>query len=485
MKIIYLFIVFTLLNSQSAFSRTNNFGKLFVDSLRSKHRHTCLKDAERQLLIENINKEANTKIRKQANYTDKIYVETVTLQNISEIIQAIIQTEKDINKFENNKNKYDSLEKLHLFIERFSKQYPNEIRITLLNYLNNTNNWIAPKYRVLGRLLGGTDDSFSNINDTLLNKYITLYRKLSHERRKENKRMPPNFKGDRPVEQLTFAVENCLQEYSKTAPLPMLEEMLKQETNAAMKEVLLFGVGQQPSDKAAKLYAKYKIKFYGNNLETRQEIKNFKKKCMRYEKWNKRLKAAGYDKKKAEKQFKAEVDAMKQKLKSINYNNPKDILQSPELLHQAEDLAGEKPQSGIYPDRYLKPIKRNPVPECKKAYWQILQRTPDEKKYKIEPKIALVYGKAYGKVMSKEDVSKVIDYMNKQKSFKLIELMGSVLGKEPKVYKKLGSMNIIEGIRFPARKEIIQEFYKNKDKIKDNFIKKGIIEMAEDNGVAK
>ena len=48
---------------------------------------------------------------------------------------------------------------------------------------------------------------------------------------------------------------------------------------------------------------------------------------------------------------------------------------------------------------------------------------------------------------------------------------------------KNGTMGIIEGIRWPARKEIIQEFYKNKDKIKDRFIRKGFIEMAEKNGV--
>jgi len=69
-------------------------------------------------------------------------------------------------------------------------------------------------------------------------------------------------------------------------------------------------------------------------------------------------------------------------------------------------------------------------------------------------------------------------------SFKLIELMGNVLGKDPKIYKKNGSMSIIEGIRWPPRKEIIEEFYKNKDKIKDRFMRKGFVEMAEKNGVA-
>jgi len=313
---------------------------------------------------------------------------------------------------------------------------------------------------------------------------MELYRKLVNKHF-ENQRNNLSEKEEQPISDLTKSVRHCLQTTFSETPLPELEKHLEKEKNRHLIGVILFGVRHQPSDKAYEIFAKY----YPNSVhhttksEIRGMIQAFHRTCMKYEKWNKRLKAAGYDKQKAEKQFKAEVEAIKQKLKSINYNNPKDILRLPELLHQAEDLAGEKPQSGMYPDRYLKSIKRNPVPECKEAYWEILQRDPDEEKYKIEPEISVAFGESYGKVMTKEDVPKVINYMNKARSLKLLMLIGNVLGKDPKVYKTAAVMGIIEGIRRPDRKEILQEFYKNKDKVKDRFMRKVFIEMAEKMGV--
>jgi len=262
--------------------------------------------------------------------------------------------------------------------------------------------------------------------------------------------------------------------------------MLQHETNAATIYVLLYGVITQPSDKAYDIYAKYypKTAEHSTKGEIRGNLRRFHRKCMRYENWNKRLKDTGYDKKKAETQYKKEIAEMKTKLESFPISNPNKLLEFPELLEKAEVLNNENPHYGIYPPNFLKPIVQNPVPECKEAYWEILQRDPDEDKYKIENNISTTFGKAYGKIMTKEDVPKVIDYINKQKSFKLIMLMENVLGKDPKKYKTNGTIGIVEGIRKGKRKNIIAEFYKNRDKIKDRTMRKGFVEMAEKNGVA-
>ncbi len=487
MKIICLFIIFTLLSSFSAFSQTNNFGKLFVNSLQAGNVDNRLRDIDKELLIENINKNITANLREQTNHTGKIDVGIVATQNISKIIHAIIETEKDIYKSEGNKYKYkiNAVDNICFFAKRFSKLYPHETSVVLLDYLNDTNNWKVPTYLVLSYSLSGVDDNLSG-EPQIISQYLAIFRLLSNTTQEGyflNK-----FKSGEipPVDKLNCSVRNCLQSFFAQTPLPEIEALLQHETNTAIIEILLFGVQMQPSDKAYEIYKKYypKTAKYSTKSEISGMIKSFRQKCMQYENWNKRLKGAGYDKKKAEKQFKEEVAVVKTKLESFSYDNPKKLLELPELLQKAEDLTGEKPQSGMFPDRYLKPIKQKPAPECKEAYWQILQRNPDEDKYKIENNISATFGEAYGKVMTKEDVPKVIDYMNKQKSFKLIELMGNVLGKNPKIYKKNGTMGIVEGIRWPARKEIIQEFYKNKDKIKDKSMRKGFIEMAEKAGVA-
>jgi len=404
-----------------------------------------------------------------------------------EIIQSLlgafneIYNDEELHKcrIKRDSNNRSDTFRLRVFAGKYAKQNSLILQKKLLPLVSNTNNWINSKAYILSDLIGNTYRT--PIKEPELQKeYMEIYRKLV---KKYNEKHLPRDK-KKPASELHSSVYNCLQTTFSQMPLPELEKLLESEQNRFLASIILFGVGQQPSDKASEIYTKYKRKFCGNGPGTREQIYHFKQKCLKYENWNKRLKAAGYDKQKAEKQYKSEVATMDKMLKSIPLNNPKVILTLPEKLQQAEDLAGENPESGMFPDRYLKPIVQNPVPECKDAYWEILQRDPDEEKYKIENNISATLGEAYGKVMTKEDVPKVIDYMNKQKSFKLIELMENVIGKDPEKYKKNGTVGIVEGIRKGKRKNIIQEFYKNKDKINDRSMRKGFIEMAEKNGVA-
>ena len=212
--------------------------------------------------------------------------------------------------------------------------------------------------------------------------------RIHYAKQIEYKSLPPNYHGEKPVNNLWRAVNIRLEEYSKTAPLPQLEELLQQETNTAIIEVLLFGVRHQPSDKAYEIYKKYypKTVKYSTKGEIRVKINAFRGLCDEYKRWDKRLKAAGYDKQKAETQFKKEIAEMKTKLKSFPLNDPSKLPVFLKLLQKAEELNNENPHYGFYVPNYLKPINQKPVTECKEAYWQILQRNPDEKNMKSNQK---------------------------------------------------------------------------------------------------
>ena len=138
-------------------------------------------------------------------------------------------------------------------------------------------------------------------------------------------------------------------------------------------------------------------------------------------------------KKKAEEQYKAKVDLMKKTLSEWPLDNPDKVLQYPEKLREAEDLSKEKPRAPIHPIRFLENVKRNPHPECKEAYWRILQRKPyDENKYKVETFIAGAFGEAYGKVMSEDDVDIVNQFCQRYKEFKDPDIRRHLLEMAPR-----------------------------------------------------
>ena len=500
MKSFYLFIILisSLIFSFNVIANEKGtYISNFFKQNQAFHKEDRISQSVEKAISIELEKRLPKQLLERTDLTNNLSMSSETEKYTDEIVQSLINAYKEIyddeiyhkrcRKGDKDEIYVIDIGRLESFAGRYSENNPIILHKLLLPILSDTNNWKRPTAYILTYLIGGTSDTAIE-NSNLRNKYMVFYRKLDEKYQEINKRYKLQPWGKkrkiiRPVDDLRGSIWICLQKTFSEMPLPELEKLLENEQNRYLIEILLFGVRKQPSDKAYEIFAKYypKSVTHSSKSEIRGMIQAFHRTCMKYEKWNKRLKAAGYDKQKAEKQFKAEVEAIKQKLKSINYNNPKDILRLPELLHQAEDLAGEKPQSGMYPDRYLKPIKRNPVSECKEAYWQILQREPDEEKYKIEPEISVAFGEAYGKVMTKEDVPKVINYMNEARSLKLLMLIGNVLGKDPKVYKTAAVMGIVGGIR--KRKDIIAKFYKNRDKIKDRFMRKGFIEMAEKNGV--
>ena len=489
-KIIIVLMVGIVFSFTVTASGNNTFISNFFKQYQARTKKSKISQRVKNVISAEFEKNLPKQLLQRTDITNKIVMTSETENYTDEIIQSFLGTFDEIyddEKYHKCRIKTDSDRRdmfiVQLLAGKYAKQNSLILQKSLLPLVSNTNNWRSPKAYILSDLIGNIYRT--PIKDPgLLSEYMEAYRNLAIKDR-DNQKLRMSWKDRKSVCDLEKGVRHCLQTTFSQMSLPELEKLLEKENNSYLANIIiLFGVGQQPSDKAAEVYAKYKRKFYGNDLGVREEIYHFKQKCMKYEKWNNRLKSAGYDKQKAEKQYKYEVAAMDKMLKSIPLNNPKVILTLPEKLHKAEDLAGENPESGMFPDRYLKPIVQNPVPECKDAYWQILQRDPDEDKYKIENNISATLGEAYGKVMTKEDVPKVIDYMNKQKSFKLIELMENVIGKDPKKYKKNGTIGIVEGIRKGRRKDIIAEFYKNREKIKDRSMRKGFIEMAEKNGVA-
>jgi len=484
-KIIIVLMVGIVFSFSVTASGNNNFISNFFKQYQAHNKNNKISQRVKNVISAEFEKNLPKQLLRKTDITNKVVMTLVNEENANEIVKSLIRAFDEIYDDEkshechikrDSNNRSDTF-KFEVFAGKYAEQNPLILQKELLPLISNTNNWNAPMAYILRSLL---DDSAIE-NPELQKEYMEIYQKLVIKR---NEKHLPREKIN-PVIELHNAVYNCLQATFSQMPLPELEKLLEKEQNRFLASIMLFGVGEQPSEKASEIYSKYMRKFFGYGLGTREKIEGFRELCDEYKKWNKRLEAAGYDKKKAEKQYKSGVAVMDKMLKSIPLNNSKEILQLPEKLHKAEELAGENPESGMFPERYLKPIKQKPVPECKEAYWQILQRNPDEGKYKIEPKIALAFGEAFGKIMTKEDVPRAINFINKSKSLKLLILMEKLLGKDPNNYKTLAVTGIIEGIRCPPRKEIIQEFYKNRDKIKDKSMRKSFIEIAKKNGVAK
>ena len=305
MKFYYLFITLTssLFFSFSAIANeNNNFISNFFKQYQARNRSNKISQRVKNVLAAEFDKKLPKQLLQRTDITNNFIMFFEIKKNNDTIVQSLVSAFTNIyNEKKYLERYYDRSRKeqwdmfnLESFAWRYAEQNPLILQKELLPLISNTNNWNAPMAYILRSLL---DDSA--IEDPELQKeYMEIYKKLV---KKYNEKHLPREK-KKPVSELHSSVYNCLQTTFSQMPLPELEKLLESEQNRFLASIILYGVRQQPSDKASEIYSKYMRKFFGYGLGTREKIKNFKKKCLKYKNWNKRLKAAGYDKPKAGKQ---------------------------------------------------------------------------------------------------------------------------------------------------------------------------------------
>ena len=79
--------------------------------------------------------------------------------------------------------------------------------------------------------------------------------------------------------------------------------------------------------------------------------------------------------------------------------------------------------------------------------------------------------------MTEEDLPRAFDYMNNQRSFKLIDLL-SFHKDTPPLAHKYASMAMVQGIVKSDRTNMVVYFIKRYKKIKDPDLRRGLLEMA-------
>ncbi|RLD12082.1 MAG: hypothetical protein DRI44_01900 [Chlamydiae bacterium] len=154
-------------------------------------------------------------------------------------------------------------------------------------------------------------------------------------------------------------------------------------------------------------------------------------------------------------------------------------------LKNAQELAEKYPESRLYfhTGDCTRKIVKEAKPRFKEVYWQYMNgKQEDNQENKLAQIIAGTAGAAFGKVMTEEDLPRAFDYVNKQRSFKLIDLL-SFYKKTPPLAHKSASISMLLELSRNNRTNMVVYFIKRYKKIKDPQLRRGFLEMAPEFGL--
>jgi len=154
-------------------------------------------------------------------------------------------------------------------------------------------------------------------------------------------------------------------------------------------------------------------------------------------------------------------------------------------LKNAQELTEKYPKGYRYfhTGDCTRKIVKEAKPEFKEVYWQYMnEKQEDNQEDKLAQIIAGTAGAAFGKVMTEEDLPRAFDYVNKQRSFKLIDLL-SFYKKTPPLAHKSASISMLLELSRNNRTNLVVYFIKRYKKIKDPQLRRGFLEMAPEFGL--
>ena len=122
-------------------------------------------------------------------------------------------------------------------------------------------------------------------------------------------------------------------------------------------------------------------------------------------------------------------------------------------------------------------INKEAKPELKEAYWSYLNTAEEKDESEFDMYLVMELGKAFANVITEEDLPRAFDYMNKQRSFKLIELL-TFYKERPPTTHKYASMVMLEQIIKCRPPNMTVYFIKRYKEVKDPDFRRSFLEMA-------
>ncbi|MCK5852712.1 hypothetical protein KAH27_06735 [bacterium] len=213
--------------------------------------------------------------------------------------------------------------------------------------------------------------------------------------------------------------------------------------------------------------------------DTKNGLENYRKLVDRHERLRKEA-----EKGKSEEQVFAEYTADLRKrekdLIKMNLDSKDSIKIYFAQLKATQKLSDKYPKGRLYfhTGDCTRKIVNEAKPEFKEVYWQYMnEKQKDNQENKLDQIIAGTAGAAFGKVMTEEDLPRAFDYMNNQRSFKLIDLI-SFHKDTPPLAHKSASISMLQGLVKNDRTNMVVYFIKRYKKIKDPDLRRGFLEMA-------
>ena len=146
-------------------------------------------------------------------------------------------------------------------------------------------------------------------------------------------------------------------------------------------------------------------------------------------------------------------------------------------LKELAILSEKYPKLSFGCNKQARRITSEAKPELKEVYWKYMNEKEEKNEDRFDRMITSVFGGAFGKVMTEEDLPRAFDYMNKQRSFKLIDLL-RFHKDEPTLAHKYASMAMVQELVKSDRTNMAVYFIKRNKKIKDPDLRRGLLEMA-------
>jgi hypothetical protein len=272
----------------------------------------------------------------------------------------------------------------------------------------------------------------------------------------------------------------------KTLTLDELEVLIKNEPYPMLMDRMLNEIHRhRPCERGYRIYAEYYPKSCDPDMakwKVKRNVRHFREYVDKMEGWNKTVNATGGNKKMAKANYVAQIKEVNTKLNAMKPTTPKMLNEYVEIIRKTDTLESQNPYGYFNSYNYIKRIADEAVPECKEAYWNMLHEKPKEKETDTDRLLANAAGIAFGKIMTESDLENAFDYVNKQRSWKLIEL---IMNKKepPPMARKAGSIGILSGITEPPRTNMLVYFIKRYKDMKDPDLRRGLLEMAPEFGL--
>ncbi len=151
-------------------------------------------------------------------------------------------------------------------------------------------------------------------------------------------------------------------------------------------------------------------------------------------------------------------------------------------LKELATLSEKYPDLRFYYNEQGGRISGEAKPELKEVYWANINKNEGKNENDFDKRIAGTFGLAFANVMTEEDLPRAFDYINKQRSWKLIDLL-RFHKDEPSLAHKYASMAMVQGLVKSDRTNIVVYFIKRYKKIKDPDLRRGFLEMAPEFGL--